>query len=400
MDAALLTSPAFWDDLTPMQAGATLPHVSQPSRRFWRAGVSPEVFSQTPSNLDISQHRELLGHLLFETSGSTGSPKWIALSKQALLISAQAVNQHLRVTTDSCWGLTLPLHHVGGFGVAARAYQAGCHISTYRGKWNAAAFRNWIAAEQVTHTSLVPTQVFDLVQEKLSAPQSLTAIVVGGGQLDRAIGQAARDLGWPVLASYGMTEACSQIATQGLERLNASYSPTPLALLPIWQVQVSEDQRLSISGTALFSGIISEGIYIPRSSDWYQTADLASIQGLSLTPLGRADNQIKILGELVDAAEIERELIALSHGRLAPTSLAVLAIPDERAGHLLVPVFEASVGPSFIDHVLHLYHQQAPGFRRLKPAVTVATFPRSALGKLRKPDLMRICLDQLNRPAV
>ncbi|MES2474668.1 MAG: AMP-binding protein, partial [Verrucomicrobiota bacterium] len=177
MDTALLTSRAFWEDATPVMAG----------------------------------DRELVGHVLFETSGSTGSPKWIALSKEALLISAQAVNAHLQVTKHSCWGLALPTHHVGGFGVAARAWQAGCRMAVFAGKWNPSLFREEMAAHQVTHTSLVPTQVHDLVQAKLAAPASLRAIVVGGGHLDEATGQAARDLGWPVLASYGMTEACSQI---------------------------------------------------------------------------------------------------------------------------------------------------------------------------------------------
>ena len=188
MGADSLTHPAFWNDPAP-----------------FAAGCFPDRIPELP---------ELQGHVLFETSGSTGTPKWIALSKDALLASASAVNAHLGVTKSSCWGLALPAHHVGGFGVAARAFAAGCAFREFGKKWNPAEFTIWLGENQVTHTSLVPTQVHDLVSAELRAPESLAAIVVGGGRLDEATGQAARNLGWPVLASYGMTEAASQIATQ------------------------------------------------------------------------------------------------------------------------------------------------------------------------------------------
>ena len=150
MDPSLLTSNGFWSDPTPF-------------------GYGP-----------VPDLPELRGHVLFETSGSSGTPKWVALSKPALLASAAAVNRHLDVNTRSRWGLALPLHHVGGFGVAARAYQAGAEMSIYPGKWNAADFRAWLDRENITHTSLVPTQVHDLVSANLVSPTPLRTIVVGG----------------------------------------------------------------------------------------------------------------------------------------------------------------------------------------------------------------------------
>ncbi len=71
-------------------------------------------------------------------------------------------------------------------------------------------------------------------------------------------------------------------------------------------------------------------------------------------------------------------------------TFAVIAIPDERAGHGLVPVFELSVSPTVIANVLSLYQAQAPGFRRLQPAAVIERFPRSGLGKLRRIELAAI----------
>jgi O-succinylbenzoic acid--CoA ligase len=353
MDASLLSGAGFWSDVTPALAGIP----------------------------------ELAGHVLFETSGSTGVPKWVAISKQALLISAAAVNRHLGVASQSAWGLALPLNHVGGFGVAARAYEAGCDLHIFKPRWAAGIFRDWLEMSKVSHTSLVPTQVHDLVNANLCAPAGLMAIVVGGGHLDAATGQAARDLGWPVLASYGMSEAASQIATQGLEQLELAYQSAPLPLLPIWEAEVSAAGCLAISGPALFSGTVSGGQFSPRTTDWHSCSDRALLENRQLTPLGRVDSLVKILGELVDPEAIERELLGLSAGLLAPAAFAVIAMPDARSGHVLLPLFEASVNPALIQRVLSLYAQQAPGFRRLRPPAIVEKLPRSELGKLRRMEL-------------
>ena len=376
MDPALLMDPGFWLDERPLMAAApsALSDLSDPS-----------------DSSDLSDLSDPAGHVWFSTSGSSGSPKWLALPKSGLLVSAAAVNAHLGVNEDSCWGLALPLHHVGGFGVVARAFEAGCGLRHFTARWQPAAFRDWLLAAKVTHTSLVPTQVHDLVAAGLGAPPLLKAIVVGGGHLDEATGQAARLLGWPVLASYGMTEAGSQIATHGLAALEQPYQPAPLAVLPIWQTQVASNGQLSLAGPALFTGtlVAADGgwHYQPRVGEWHATADRVALADGQLTPLGRLDAVVKVLGELVDPAAIEAELLALAQGALRVGTVAVAAVADERAGHRLVPVFEASVPSDVIEAVLAAYHRQAPGFRRLQAAVRVAELPRSPLGKLRRAEL-------------
>jgi O-succinylbenzoic acid--CoA ligase len=366
MDARLLTNPGFWKDPYPIAAG--------------------DFPGEIPA--DPALH----GHVLFQTSGSTGTPAWIALSKTALLASAGAVNRHLGVSNTSCWGLALPIHHVGGFGVAARAFLAGCGLAEFGARWDARAFVRWLAGHPVTHVSLVPAQVYDLVTAGLTAPASLQAVVVGGGHLDAPAGQAARALGWPVLASYGMTEAASQIATQGLDALATLYQPAPIPLLPIWQAETTEEQLLRIAGPALFSGWLAREdagwVFHARETPWHATQDRVQLEYHALTPMGRADNRVKVLGELVDLEEIENELSILADGGFLPGTFAVVAVPDERAGHALVPVFAGSVDAECITAVLGAYAVHAPGFRRLRPAMRLEPFPRSPMGKPRRTEIL------------
>lgn len=368
MDPSLLTTDSFWED--------------------------PAPFAAVPHGMDAPDFDALGGlrhHVCFQTSGSTGVPRWVALSKDALSVSAEAVNRHLQVTAADGWGLALPVHHVGGFGVAARARAAACRFAVFGRRWDPAAFARWLADTKVTHTSLVPTQVHDLAVAAIRAPETMRAVVVGGGRLDDITGQAARALGWPVLASFGMTEAASQIATQGLEALSAPYQPAPLRVLDIWRPDVDANGRLRITGPALFSGWVeadgSRWTCRPREHPWHTTQDRVLLAEDGLTPLGRADALVKVLGELVDPGEIEDDLVRLAGGLLHAGTFAVAAVPDERSEHVLVPVFEASCPDDCADWVKS-YNQDAPGFKRLRPPVIVTALPRSPLGKIRRAELV------------
>lgn len=369
MDPSLLVKPDFWQDDAVCVPSGALGNLQ---------GVS-----------------ELSGHVLFQTSGSSGEPKWIALSKRALLISAAAVNRHLRVTQDSCWGLALPLHHVGGFGVAARAYEASARLAVFPSRWNADAFCEWLAEKKVSHLSLVPTQVHDLTVRQLRAPPDLRAVVVGGGQLDELTGASARALGWPILASYGMTETGSQIATQGLELLQSQFQPAPIPLLPIWRARVGDSGLLEISGDALFSGTFSMNGFVPRMGTWHVTSDLVRLENGRISPLGRADTRVKILGELVDPIEIEKKLLSISAGSLAPGSFAVIAVPDARMEHSLIAVFEGSSERQFVLDWIEKYNASVVGYQRIGSSVFLAEVPRSELGKILRGKLQ----DMLGRSA-
>ena len=325
--------------------------------------------------------------VVFSTSGSTGVPRRIVLSKQSLLVSAAAVNEHLQVTNESVWGLCLPCWHVGGFGVIARAYQAGCGLAVVDQRWHASEFYKWLCDQEVTHLSLVPTQVHDLVSIGLRAPASLSAVVVGGGRLEQSLGQAARDLDWPVLASYGMTEAGSQIATQSLSSLAQSYASEPMPILPCWQVRRVEEGRLEIAGPALFYGemMLDQGawVYQPRYGDWYATQDCGLVENGQLRLTHRFDALVKVLGELVNPAAIESEFEAAG---LPVGKFAVIAVADPRREHRLVLVHEM-LKEDELSHAITTYHRACPGFARIDECRAIAEVPRSSLGKILRKEL-------------
>ena len=353
METSRLIDPFFWADKEPFAPGAELPEgVEDPMGLVW-----------------------------FRTSGSTGTPKWRGLSREALLLSAAMVNRHLGVEKGDVWGLVLPIHHVGGFGVVARAFESGCRLARFAGRWDVQAVHTWLEVDEVGHLSLVPTQVHDLMAAGLKAPESLKTVVVGGGAMATELGQRARDLGWPVLASYGMTEAGSQIATGPLESLNQAFSAGPLPLLPMWEAQVSEAGCLAIKGPCLFSAsLVFEGSwqFQAREGDVFDTEDRVEFGNGAITPLGRNDRCVKVLGELVDLGVIENAL--------GLKDAVVVAVPDERKGQRLVLVHT----DFDVDEALGHYHATVEGPWRIDATYSVAELPRGELGKLRMDELSRM----------
>ena len=318
------------------------------------------------------------GLVHFLTSGSSGHPKVVGFTREALLVSARAVNAFLGVAAGDVWLRVLPRFHVGGFQVEARAWAAGAACLSGDDRWDPEACVRLCAAGRVTHVSLVPTQVYDLVRAGLSAPASLRAVLVGGGELRPALHDQARALGWPVRAGYGLTEAASTVAAQAAGEPDA----TRLTLLPHWQASTDADGVLTLNGPALprVTGRWDEAgrLHWEPVAPPLRTSDRVRLDGRSLVFLGRADRVVKRLGELVDLAEVDRVLAdaALACGVFG--RVRVCCEPDPRAGHRLVlECLEAAEGRA----VAARFDAVQPAFARLEEIRVVTGWRVSPLGK-------------------
>ena len=186
------------------------------------------------------------GDLWLASSGSSrglkDSLKLIILTESGLSAAAESGNRYLQATKEDRWLQTLPVFHVGGQMIGRRAQVIGAKVLPAQfAKWSALEFYQQIANEQITLASLVPTQVFDLVQAKLRAPASLRAVLIGGAALDPSLDQAARALGWPLLPGYGMTEAGALLAGAPLSTAHESQAPEAFFLLDHIEAKISSD---------------------------------------------------------------------------------------------------------------------------------------------------------------
>jgi O-succinylbenzoic acid--CoA ligase len=337
---------------------------------------------------------ELSGHIFIPTSSSTGSVdslKIVALSKEAFLASANAVNSHIGFCSQDTWLNPLPLFHVGGLSTYARAWLSGGNVVDcfQVRKWDVKLFYDQLIQSAASFTSVVPTQLFDLVKAGLKAPGSLRGAITGGGKLEDGLLRDALTLGWPVLCSYGMTECASQIATGTYEH--------PDKMIPLAHVLInfSKEGLLRVKSPSLCSGILQvEGdnfnFFDPRDKDgYYTTQDLGELKNGALKIHGRQDDQIKISGELVSLQELESLLsdICEKEAKVESKHFALLPLPCSRLGNKICLVYQSEVRLSSIDKIKELFNNKVFAPARIKELCMVAVIPRSELFKIKRKEL-------------
>jgi O-succinylbenzoic acid--CoA ligase len=195
----------------------------------------------------------------------------------------------------------------------------------------------------------------------------MRAVVIGGGALSDELYRAGRELGWPLLPSYGLTECASQAAT-------ATADSPELVILDHLEVR-SDDGRLALRGASLLTGYgTADGFVDPKIDGWFLTEDLGSVDGRTLRVEGRRGDFIKIGGESVDLGRLDAILAAI-----AGPHAAVIPVPDERLGHVVHLVADASAD---VDRIAREYDARVHPFERARRVHRVAEIPRSPLGKL------------------
>ena len=295
--------------------------------------LNPRLHASLRDRILQADFPDLEEHVWVATSGTSGAMKVVALSRAALEASARAVNEHLSASAADVWINALPLFHVGGLGILVRAHLCAARCEFFQDRWDPFKFTEFAGARGATLSALVPAQVHDLVRAEIRAPLGLRAVVVGGGGLPEDLRREASVLGWPMLPSFGLTEAASQVATARPGEEGREWLP----LLTHLEARVADGNLLELRGSSLLTGWMTfreEGECRwedPKNGGWYRTSDRVETQQGKLRFLGRADDLVKIRGELVDLAALERAL------QLRVTSGAVVLFvdPDDRNGRVL-----------------------------------------------------------------
>lgn len=339
--------------------------------------------------LALDKVQDIKRHIWLTTSGTSGSLKWVGLSKEAVLKSAGAVNRHLESDSKDIWLHALPPFHVGGLGIAARSHLSGARVVTMQGKWDPIEFHRALSEEKATLSALVPAQVHDLVMKDLRAPLSMHGIIVGGGALGECLYKQAVAMGWPLLPSYGMSECCSQVATA---RKGNSVSGLPvLELLDHIEAKTDNESRLWIKSSALLSVYIykrndSFVVIDPKEEGWFKTEDLGEVKDRKLMVFGRMGDFFKIGGESVDFLRLEKILNEIRLNLHVKEDMALVPIPDPRLGYVIHLAVQGAC--EHTDQVLACFQARVFPFEKIRQVHQMFRIPRTPLNKLLKQELI------------
>jgi oxalate---CoA ligase len=356
------------------------------------------------------------GSVLLLTSGSTGAPKAVELTGQQLMHVAGGVARHNELTPADRGYSPLPLFHINAQVVALLAsLVAGATLLVDR-RFRRTGFWERLAGQDVTWINAVPAILTILADYPVATPpRRLRFIRSASAPLPAAVrARVESRAGVPVVESYGMTEAASQITAMPLDGSGPEGScGRPVGL----EVQVrGGDGHPVPTGTTGAVWLRGPGVirgYVGAtntdrfdSDSWLNSGDLGHLDdGGFLFLAGRSDDVINRGGEMLYPREIEEVLIADP----AIQDAVVVARPSPILGQVpvayVIPAQEPETASSLQDLLGRLNRRCTAELSRFKlpeAIYVVHDLPRAATGKvqrhrLRQPE--RPAESQSERPA-
>ncbi|WP_434524360.1 o-succinylbenzoate--CoA ligase [Photorhabdus asymbiotica] len=262
------------------------------------------------------------------TSGSSGLPKAAVHSIYAHLASARDVLSVMNFQQQDSWLLSLPLFHVSGQGIIWRWLMKGASL----------VLRDIHPLEHAladcTHASLVPTQLWRLLEQSQNPLPNLKEVLLGGAMIPVELTQRAEQRGIHCWCGYGLTELASTVCVKRADNLPGVGNP-----LPGKEIRLINEE-IHIRSDSLASGYCLDGKLQPLtdSEGWFHTRDRGVIQNGELRILGRIDNQFFSGGEGIQPEEIERVINTYPQ---IEQSFAV-PVPDPEFGYRPVVVIDSN----------------------------------------------------------
>jgi len=275
--------------------------------------------------------------VVIPTSGSSGEPRGVLLSREALIAAADA--QHEALQGPGLWLTAVPVTGIGGLMTVVRSLRAGHDASVLPGVGGASPFTPDAFAVAVdefvrragdlgmpAYTSLVPTQLSRLVAADpalLEPVTRLSALLVGGSPLPDQVRHQAATLGIPVIESYGATETCGGVVYDGIP-------------VPGVDVGINDEGRIEVGGPTVAMGYRLRPDLTERNfaSGRFLSRDEGRFQNGRLTILGRQDQIVKVGGHKVSLRAVTEVL--RSHPRVIEA--ITVGSPDREWGQVPISV--------------------------------------------------------------
>ena len=289
---------------------------------------------------------------LIATSGSSGEPKIVALSADALQASADAT--HARLSGPGKWLLALPPHHIAGLQVVVRSVLAGTTPAIVPPgpftpeSFNAAA-RPMISRDDPTYVSLVPTQLLRLLRDNDSCEilSRFSAVLIGGAALPASIAEQARERGINLVHTYGMSETAGGCVYDGVALEGAQW-------------KLASDGRILLAGPMLAQGYLGDPDLTAQTfqtaggTRWFHTADHGRQVEGKLQVIGRIDDVI-ISGGINVAPTTVEEILA-AHPLVSDA--VVVGVDDPEWGQRIVALVTAATPSAFTESAQNELQEQ------------------------------------------
>jgi o-succinylbenzoate---CoA ligase len=301
--------------------------------------------------------------IIVQTSGTSGTPKEVALTYGNWLWSALGSAVALGLHPEERWLSALPLTHVGGLSIVLRSAIYGTTAVVHERFETERVLETLMAPGGPTIVSLVPTTLERLLDAGLRDPPALRWALLGGAPSTTALQGRAAAAGVRVAPTYGLTEACSQVTTLG-------------APLFCTRVRLAADREILVSGPTVAGWVGSNRPVLATGDlgDW-------SSDG-ALRVIGRKADTIISGGENVAPAEVEAVLEA--HPDVFEAAVHGRSDPQWGEAVVATVVADASVEE---DELRAWCAARLASYKVPKEIAFTTSLPRTGSGKLLRREL-------------
>ena len=260
-----------------------------------------------------------------KTSGSTGNPKEISISKKSMVASANLTGDFLKLQKGDKALLCLPVDYIAGKMMVVRAFVLGLDLISSESTGNPLKNKN----EYFDFAAMASMQVFNILNERsgIEKLNNIKNLIIGGGEINPALKHKLQILKNNTFHTYGMTETITHIALKKInsEDKNARF----VALNDVWFEQDKRDCLI---------------IHAPHiSNESIITNDIVNLKNKTdFEFIGRYDNIINSGGIKIIPEIIEKKIEAFVNQRLF-----IYGKPDEKLGEKLVLVIEGKPDKQF-----------------------------------------------------
>jgi O-succinylbenzoic acid--CoA ligase len=339
------------------------------------------------------------------TSGTTGRPKGAQLTFGNHWHSALGSAWRIGVLPNDRWLVCLPLYHAGGLAIVWRSCIYGTAMVLEQG-FSVERVQAAFESEAVSLVSLVPTQLYRLMDAGTRWPDSLRLVLLGGAAATPELMARATEIGVPVATTYGLTETASQTATLLPEDARRKPSSVGKALTGTTIIIADEDGRplpTGAVGEVVVRGPnVMRGYYgMPESRTLRDgalyTGDLGYLDADGdLWIVQRRSDLIVSGGENVYPAEVE----AVLRQHPAVAEVCVVGVVDAEWGQRVAAAIVLKAGTSANeDDIIAFCRERLAGYKRPRSIEFVEALPQTASGKVVRPEVARLCARGGNRGA-
>lgn len=308
--------------------------------------LPPRAASRLTETLRADQPVDEGDAVVVPTSGTTGDPKGVVLTHDALRASAMVTSARLETDPErDTWLSCLPVAHIGGLSVVIRSLLTDTPLT-------------FDPDEPATLVSLVPTHLLRMDVSRFRA------VLLGGAA-------PPDDPPANCIVTYGMTETGSGVV----------YDGRPLEGVDVRSV----DGELHVRGPMLFR-CYRDGVDPKDAAGWFPTGDAGSVdEDGTVRVVGRMGDVIVTGGEKVWPDAVERVIRTMP----GVVDVAVAGRPDPEWGQRVLAWIVPSGEPPTLEDVRLAVKEELPAYCAPKEIVLVEALPRTALGKVKRAELHR-----------